>query len=288
MQEESEKKDVEEQKPQQKPEKVEPKKQPVEKQDAPEEHLVMDITIRNSLLRTIITAISSLKTEALIQVSPKGWKIEEVDNAHVCMCAITLNSKACEEYKADELELGIDLEKLDKLIKLASGDCPVNITYDNQKGNCIWIQFENVRRRMGLIDSAGMPKPKIPKLEVKAVAVLPAGQLMKSFKTCELISDHMRIVADKKDLTIGIEEDSDKTDMKWELGEGSPLSKLEVKDKSKAMYSLDYMEDELKVTKSDTLVQMKFSTDSPMELDYSFNDGGLHILYLTAPRIESE
>ena len=268
--------------------KVEKPVKETKKKDADEDkHYIMDLKIKNRYLRTIVDAVGSLNKEMLIHIRPDGWKIKQVDPAHVGMVVIDLKNKLCEEYKADSFEIGLDLEKFDKLLKLAGMDVDVGLSYDSSM-NVLWVTFDNLRRRLGLIDTVGMPDPKIPNFNNTAEVQLPAGEIMRGFKAAELVADNFQFIAEKKQFKLYNEMDSELTDITWEKDVHEQLARLNVSVKTRAIYSLDYAMGTLKVAHADSIITMNYASDSPIILDYSFEDGGLALKYLIAPRIENQ
>ena len=277
-------------KPELKEEKQEKEEKPVEEKKADTKSKVpqkLDLSVKVKHLRTVVDALKVLGTEALLQVRPDGFKIEMVDPAHVCMACIDLNSKACNSYKANTLELGVDLDKLDSLLRLASMDSDIHITYDGEVDNCLYIEFEYINRRLGCIDVHGIVKPKVPNIMATAEVDIDAGHIIKALKATEMIADYFEILAEKDKLVIGNEMDSEKVDATF--NKDIELHSIDVKNgSSKSLYSIDIIKACFKVAHGDTLVKLRFGNDLPMIMNYGFEDGALALQFLTAPRIESE
>src|SRR5581483_11923880 len=98
------------------------------------------------VLKTLIDATSTLVDEVKV---------------HVAMVELTLRGAAFQEYKADAMEMGVDLEKFKEVLKLASGDDEVEMDFD-PAGHRLVMKIGNVTRRMSLVDTSGMNDPKVP------------------------------------------------------------------------------------------------------------------------------
>ena len=117
--------------------------------------------IKSDIIKGIIDVTSPLVNEAKFNITSKGISIRAVDPAHVAMVDLELKSTAFEEYKADDMELGIDLDKLNGIMKLANAGDSISLEYDEDSNRLI-VKIGNLVRRMGLIDTAGMPDSKVP------------------------------------------------------------------------------------------------------------------------------
>ena len=75
--------------------------------------------IKADKFREVVDVISALVDEAKFNIKSDGISLRAVDPAHVAMLDMVLQKKAFEEYKAKECELGIDIDKLKDVLKLA-------------------------------------------------------------------------------------------------------------------------------------------------------------------------
>jgi proliferating cell nuclear antigen len=68
----------------------------------------------------------------------------------------------------------------------------------------------------------------------------------------------------------------------------SDLDGLKCESKVVSKYPLDYFSNIVKVIPAGTIVTIKLDNDYPMELLFKLAEGTADVLYLLAPRIESE
>ena len=146
--------------------------------------------IKSDIIKGIIDVTSPLVNEAKFNITTKGISIRAVDPAHVAMVDLELKSTAFEEYNADDMELGIDLDKLNGIMKLANTGDSISMEYDEESNRLI-VKIGNLVRRMGLIDTAGMPDSKVPHLDLPAKAVVKASELSKVFRATEAVADRL-------------------------------------------------------------------------------------------------
>jgi proliferating cell nuclear antigen len=240
--------------------------------------------IKSDIIKGIIDVTSPLVNEAKFNVTAKGLTLRAVDPAHVAMVDLELKSSAFEEYKADDMELGIDLDKLSGIMKLASAEDLVTLEYDEESNRLI-VKIGNLVRRMGLIDTAGMPDSKVPHLELPAKAIVKASELSKGVRASEAVSDHLALSIDKDSFELAAEGDTDTVNLKLPK---SLLVELHAPGKFKSLFSIDYFSNMIKPVRGDDTITINLGNDNPIRVDFDIAEKNGHVTYLLAPRIESE
>jgi len=245
---------------------------------------VFKATVKADVIKAVVDVTRPLVTEAKFNITPKGVSLRAVDPAHIAMVNIEVKDTAFEEYKADEMELGIDIDKLSGVLRLADSDGVISLEYD-KKSNRLIVRIGNLVRRMGLIDTAGMPDSKMPTLDLPAKTVVRAGELSKGIRASEMISDHLALTVDKDKFELYAEGDVDTVNLTLSK---DMLIELNSPDKYKSLFSIDYLSNMIKPVKSEDSVTILSGNDNPIKVDLDFADGKGHVTYLLAPRIESE
>lgn len=241
-------------------------------------------TVKADTIKHIIDATSTLVDEAKVHITPEGLSLKAVDPAHVAMVDLSLGAKAFETYEADDLELGIDLDRFRDIMKLAGSSDIVKIEY-NKDSHRLVITIGNIVRRMGLVDTAGMPDPKVPNLNLPNKVTLHADDLAKAIKGSESLTDHVAIQVDKDAFEVSATADIESLNLRIPKED---LVSLECGEKSRSMFSLDYLSNMIKAVRSGEPISMQLGTDYPVKMEFSFADGNGHCVYLLAPRIETD
>ncbi len=240
--------------------------------------------LKAEVLKTILDAVATLVDEAKIHVTPEGLSLKAVDPAHVAMVDLSLGKKAFAEYKATDLDMGVDLDKLKDILKLAGSQDLIDIEYKEDAHKLVF-KLGHITRRMSLVDTANMGDPKVPNLSLPNQVVVLASELQQGIKASEAVSDHIALVADGKAFELVAEGDTDQAHLRLE---GSELIKIQAPQKSRSLFSLDYFSTMSKVVKATDAVTLNLGTDFPVKIEFDIADGNGHIIYLLAPRIESE
>jgi proliferating cell nuclear antigen len=235
-------------------------------------------------LRSIIEAVGTLVDEAKIKVSKDGIGLKAVDPAHVAMVELTLGKGAFDDFRGDDAELGVDLEKLREILKLAGSEDEVVLKHD-ETNNKLEVRIGNLTRRMSLVDTTGMSEPKVPKLDLPATITLSVGELERGIRASEAVSDHVALSATPDEFELTAEGDTDTVSLRLEK---SMLGALKCTDKVRSLFSLDYFANMAKAAKGSPGLTIHLGSDYPVRLEFEIAKGNGRVTYLLAPRIESE
>jgi proliferating cell nuclear antigen len=240
--------------------------------------------VKSEVLKGIIDVTSPLVNEVKFNINSKGIFLRAVDPAHVAMIDLNIDYKAFEEYKADDIELGVDMDKLAGIMRLSTTGDLVSLTFD-EKANRLIVQIGNLVRKMSLIDTAGMPDPKMPNLNLPAKAIIKASEINRGVKASEAVSDHLAIKVNKDTFELFAEGDTDTVNLKLPK---DLLVELKSDSNYKSLFSIDYFSNMIKPVKGDDNITLHLGNDNPIKLEFDIADKKGHVQYLLAPRIESE
>ena len=240
--------------------------------------------VKSEVLKGIIDVTSPLVNEVKLNINSKGISLRAVDPAHVAMIDLNINNKAFEEYKADDIELGIDMDKLAGIMRLSTAGDLISLDYD-ETANRLIVTIGNLVRKMSLIDTAGMPDPKMPNLNLPAKVIIKASEINRGVKASEAVSDHLAIKVNKDNFELFAEGDTDTVNLKLPK---DLLVELKSDNNYKSLFSIDYFSNMIKPVKGEDNVTIHLGNDNPIKLEFDIADKKGHVKYLLAPRIESE
>jgi proliferating cell nuclear antigen len=240
--------------------------------------------VKSDVLKGIIDVTSPLVNEVKFNITAKGISLRAVDPAHVAMVDLKVNSNAFEEFKATELELGIDMDKLGSIMRLSSSGDTVSLEYDEESNRLI-VKIGNLIRRMGLIDTAGMPDPKMPNLELPAKVIIKSSELNQGVRASEAVSDHLAVTVNKENFELFAEGDTDTVNLKLPK---DLLIELNSSGKYKSLFSIDYFSNMIKSVRSEDAITIQLGNDNPVRVEFDIANSKGHVTYLLAPRIESD
>lgn len=244
---------------------------------------MFEAKIKADTLREIIGVVSTLVEEIKLNIDTDGLSLRAVDPAHVAMVDLTLKAGAFESLKADKCELGIDIDKLKEVLKLAKVGDIILMKHDEDKNRLI-VTVGNITRRMSLVDTTGMSDPKVPNLNLSAKVKLKASELGQGIRASESVSDHIGIQVSPEGFELKSEGDTDSVELKLSK---DMLEELETKEVVKSLYSLEYFSNLIRSVGSAEFVSMFLGNNYPIRIEFDIAGNEGHVVYLLAPRLEN-
>jgi proliferating cell nuclear antigen len=241
------------------------------------------------LLRDMITSISILVDEATFKIDPESLKLRAMDPSRVAMVDFEWPKTIFGEYQCDTpTKMCINVTELLKLLKRAGKDETVELSLDEQTGKLqVKIAGKHARNfTMPTLEASEeeVPTPKIT-FNVKAKAT--TGGLSQAIEDALLVSDHVRLEADPEKLVFNAAGDLMGANITIQKGSDTLLD-LEVKEPSKATFSLSYLAEIVKAASATSdIATIEFSSDMPIKLDFQQTKEG-RLSFFLAPRIENE
>jgi proliferating cell nuclear antigen len=188
------------------------------------------------------------------------------------------------DTKDTDIELGIDMDKFAGIMRLAGSGDDVTIKLD-EKANKLIITIGNLVRKMALIDTAGMPDPKMPTLDLPGKVVVKASELTQGVKASEAVSDHLALTMNTKSFELFAEGDTDTVNLTLSK---DMVEELTANGNLKSLFSIDYFSNMIKPVKANDAVTIFLGNDNPARVEFDIANTKGHVTYLLAPRIESE
>jgi len=241
--------------------------------------------INAEVFKDAIEAVASLVDEAKFRLKPDGISARAVDPANVAMVAFDLTAKAFDSYEATEGEIGIDLARFMDILGMAAKEDKLELNL-NEETRKLEIRTGGLAYTLSLLDPSSIRKePKMPSLELPAKIVLNGSELRRAVKAAEKVSDHMALGVAGKTFYVEAEGDLDK--VRLDIPESSLIS-LKSTGNVRSLFSLDYLNDIVKTMGKAEQVTIDLGTDYPVKFTFSIAGGNGTVMYLLAPRIESE
>ncbi len=240
--------------------------------------------INAELLKDAIASLAVIVDEVRFRIKPEGISVKAVDPANVAMVIFELGSSAFDEYSADELEIGIDLNKITDLLGITDKGDTVRMELE-EGNNKLLIDVGGLSYTLSLLDPSTIrAEPRIPQLELPAKVVMNGTDLRRAVKAAEKISDHMLMGVSGDTFYMEAKGDTDK--VRLEMGRDQ-LIDLKTGEAS-SLFSLDYLTDIVKPTNKVNEVSLSLGRDFPVIIEFEIANGAGRISYLLAPRIESD
>lgn len=244
----------------------------------------MTAKVKSEVLREVIDIVSTLVDEAKFNITKDGLTLKVVDTAHVAMLELTMSKDAFEEFKLDPIQVGIDIDKVKEVLKLARPGETIDIKLDENK-NRLMLGVGNVTRWMQLVDTGGISDPKVPNLNLPVKVSVKIDELKQGIRASESVSDHITLKANPDGFEIVSEGETDSVNLKLSK---DLLERIECKEPVKSMFPLDYFSNMVKSISTSQNVTLLLGNDYPVKMEFEMSGGKGKGMYLLAPRVESE
>lgn len=236
--------------------------------------------------KIINSAISTLVDEATFEATSEGISFRGMDPSHVALIDIFWPNTAFDSYECDtELKFGVRISEFSKLIKRTDKKDELEVSISDQ--DVLRIKTSGSYKReykMRLIESSSGSTP-LPKLSFNSKLVLSLPSFDKILSDIEVVSEYVEIESHPEKIEfVGKSDTGEAVVIMEPNSEG--LEEIDVKEESKATYSLDYL---LKIVKSVSSVGLaaaiEYSTKMPIRLEFRIaNIGRIH--FYLAPRVQ--
>jgi len=236
------------------------------------------------VLRAMMESLGKILEEARFTITTDGVRVVGMDPGKMALIEVTMPAEAFLEYEVEgEVEMGVHLESL------------VNMLKRGRKGDTVLFLVSD-DRVLVRIDAATVKRYLIPNIEV--LAEVPEEINLEHDVEASVISDVVqRAVKDAEIVgsAIIIEADDDTFKFKSQgegarrvevilTSESSSLLYLNVVKPSSSAYDIAYLKNVLNLAKVADAVDIKFSTDRPLEMVFKSPEGS-KVRLLLAPTV---
>ena len=240
-------------------------------------------------LKDMVTAISILIDEATFNISPEAITLRAMDPSRVAMIDFHWPKTVFDEYTCTEsTKMCINISELLKLLRRTGRDETIELSLDEKTARLKLIIRGNYTRTFTMPTLEAMDEEvPTPKVTFKVKAKTTTQGLHQAIEDASLVSDHVRIEADKEKLTLNATGDLMGANIELRKGSDALLD-IQAEEPSKATFSLSYLTEIVKAASSTSdLATIEFATDMPIRLDFQQPKEG-KLTYYLAPRIEVE
>ncbi len=246
--------------------------------------------IKAESLKEFIGAVGSLVDEAKVNVNEDGMQIKAVDPSHVAMIEANLVKSAFDSYEAKSMEMGMDIDKFKNVLTVAGKDEMVDLEKDDDLNRLV-VNIGNLTRAMPLLDTSGMPDPKVPSLDLPSTVNVVVNEIAQGLKASKSVSDHIALSTDKNSFRLVCEGDNQNS-VDLSLGK-EQLEKLDSPDEATSLFSLEYFSLMVNSLPADRILHINLGTDLPVKIDADLAVDDMtgaqgNVKFLLAPRIDRD
>ncbi|MCE4601408.1 MAG: DNA polymerase sliding clamp [Desulfurococcales archaeon] len=238
--------------------------------------------------REFVEALSKILDEARFEIGRDGVRVAGMDPAKIAYIEIWMPQDSFLEYSIDETResvyMGVRLESLVNALKKGKKGESVLFKVSDDK---IFIQVESAVVKRFLLPNIEVfiDVPENLTLEHDVEASVIAEAVKRAIKDVEVVGKDVEFEAEEGKLVIRAKaETRARVEAVLQEGVSSALLFLEVRKPSVSVYEVSYLKNVLNLTKIAEAVDIKFSSERPLEMVFKSPDGS-RVRYLLAPSI---
>jgi proliferating cell nuclear antigen len=243
------------------------------------------------LWKSLLVAISTLIEEADFNATLDGIQLRSMDQAHVAMIDFEWQKTAFDEYTCPKpTKIRVNIATMLKLLKRVGGDEILEMLYDEKTRKLNLTLRGRIMRKftMPTVDPVQEEVPT-PKITFNSKVKLTTSAFRDMIDDAQAVSDkYVELETTPEKLTAAATSELGSSAL-IELYKGSDLLfEIEVKEPSKASFSLNYLSAITKAGASASeIVTVEFSSRMPIRLKFDVPRQG-QLLYYLAPSLEAE
>lgn len=245
----------------------------------------MKLTLAETkLLKDSVTIIADLVTEVRFKVTTTALELVAMDPANVAMVVYKLLSSAFAEYSVKEqVTIAVNLNDLKGVFRRIKPQDTMTLELSENK---LKITLKGASKRefyLPLID-IDLRDQKIPNLSFTATVQTTSDTLSDGIDDADIIGESVSFAADKESFTISSSSELSKAIIEIPHDE---KTKIKSADGVKSKYSIEYLKKMVPAGKLVPHVEISFSKDYPLKLDYKLIDK-MELAFILAPRVDND
>jgi proliferating cell nuclear antigen PCNA len=241
----------------------------------------------SSLLKDSISTIGELIDEGIFKVDKNGLGMIAADRAMVAVIDFKLPATVFDKFEVDkEQSIAVNMTNLVSVLKRIGGNEKLEMELKDNKLEIIMTNTSRRKFTVPLLDITQEEIPPIGQLDFKAKAKVKADVLKSGIEDADIVSDSIVFEAMKEGFNMKATGDISSTELTLEKGNEALLD-LNVTGIIRARYPLDYLKKMIKAAKLANEINLRWSKDYPMRMDFSSVDK-VSLGFVLAPRVSEE
>ena len=241
----------------------------------------------SNLFKDSISTIGELIDEGIFKVSKNGLSLIAADRAMVAVIDFKLPATIFEKFEVDkDQNIAVNMTNLVSVLKRAAPNDKLELDLKDNKLEILMKNSSTRKFTVPLLDISQEEIPPINQLEFNAKAKIKADVLKNGIEDADIVSDSIVFEATKDKFNISAAGDISSTELSLEKGNDSLLD-LNVTGEVKARYPLDYLKKMIKAAKLSDDINIRWSKDYPLRMDFSSVDK-VSLGFVLAPRVSEE
>ncbi len=240
-----------------------------------------------SLLKDSISTIGELIDEGIFKVNKNGLELIAADRAMVAVVDFKLPATVFDKFEVDkEQTIAVNMTNLVSVLKRVGSNERLELEL---KDNKLEIKMKNASTRkftVPLLDISQEEIPPINQLDFKAKVKVKSDILKSGIDDADIVGDSVIFQASKDGFNLRASGDISSTELTLERGNDALLD-LNATGVVIARYPLDYLKKIIKASKLANEINLRWSKDYPIRMDFTSVDK-VSLGFVLAPRVSEE
>jgi len=242
----------------------------------------------SGILKDSICTIGELIDEGIFKVNKDGLGLVAADRAMVAVIDFKLPATLFDDFKVDkEQNIAVNMTNLVSVLKRIGPNEKLEMEL---KDNRLEITMKNSSVRkftVPLLDINQEEIPPINQLDFKAKAKIKSDILKSGIEDADIVGDSVVLEATKNSFAMRASGDITSTELMLEKGNESLLDISITGEPVKSRYPLDYLKKMIKAAKLSSDINIRWSKDYPMRMDFASVDK-VSLGFVLAPRVSED
>ena len=241
----------------------------------------------SSLFRDSISTIGELIDEGIFKLDKNGLSLIAADRAMVAVIDFKLPATIFDKFEVDkEQNIAVNITNLVSVLKRVVPNGKLELELKDNKLEIVMKNSSTRKFTVPLLDITQEEIPPINQLEFNAKAKIKSDILKNGIDDAEIVSDSIILEATKDNFNMSASGDISSAELTLEKGNDALLD-LNVTGTVRARYPLDYLKKMIKASKLADDVNLRWSKDYPLRMDFSSVDK-VSLGFVLAPRVSEE
>jgi len=233
-------------------------------------------------LKQILGCISEIVDEASFVLTDEGLTFRGMNPSHVCLIDLSIPNSCFEKWQLTKP--GTIALRMDETTKIIKGlDKKDTVRLSHNESCLLSISTKTTNTKLRTIESSSTDQP-LPKLSYNSHIAISFKEFKKALKQISVVSEYVTLETIGQKFKLSGIGDSGSNEITFEKGM-QEIPELEVKEDTKATYSLEYLLAFLKHLNSGC-IELDFSSKMPIRIRVKFWNVASMVFYL-APRVEN-
>lgn len=235
-------------------------------------------------LKESVAIISEIVTEATLKINDDGIELIAMDPANVALIVFRLLSSSFVSYELESpTSITLNLNNLKQVLRRTKGSDTLTLELDENKLKIVLQSTSKRTFHLPLIEMDERDQ-KVPDLSFNTTIVTQSSILNDGIDDVDVVGESVTLSS--KEGLFCISSKGDLTKAMVDIPADS-TTKVVVSEESKAKYSIEYLKKMIAGSKISDVVQVKFSNDYPLKLEYLVQNK-MELSFILAPRVDND